>query len=365
MHTQFEENANPADILMDILSGKGVNPVRPFSAADLVREWECSGSKWSAETKTGDSGVETDGKVAEAARPLGPEDLGQLVSGRGAPWVLQAALCHNRYLLQQYRRVSALALEVGVASLAGGLMGIAVQSADGELYKGILVSPYELLSPSTLQWLMPQLTLLIGMACGLAGAPAGVKVFGEEKPIYWREAAAGHNRLAYYIGKTLSTLYRSLLAALHFAAIFTWLAAPASDFALIFGVVSMLFFCVYGLAAIVSMLVRRENAALLAVVACLFAAVICGYGPTITNARQWKVSFVWDISFNRWAAEAFVTRELEVYSSIYKLSATADEFGYALDGNVARPLGYMCLLGVAFRAVAFVLMVVLDRDMQR
>lgn len=37
------------------------------------------------------------------------------------------------------------------------------------------------------------------MAIAIAGAPAGVLVFGEEKVVYWREAACGHNRLGIYL----------------------------------------------------------------------------------------------------------------------------------------------------------------------
>jgi ABC-2 type transporter len=46
--------------------------------------------------------------------------------------------------------------------------------------------------------------MLMGMAVGLAGSPAGVKTFGEEKLVYYREAAAGHSRIAYYVGKVIS-----------------------------------------------------------------------------------------------------------------------------------------------------------------
>ena len=71
-------------------------------------------------------------------------------------------------------------------------MGMAVSSGTKEIFRGVVVSPYTLLSSSPLLWLLPQLGLLIGIAVGLAGAPAAVKVFGEELAIYWREAASGY-----------------------------------------------------------------------------------------------------------------------------------------------------------------------------
>ncbi|KAI9349485.1 hypothetical protein DFJ73DRAFT_659752 [Zopfochytrium polystomum] len=362
----FDPRANPADILMDILSDKGVNLSRHYTPSDLIAHWASTGKAWVASVTTTGGGT---GPVADAAAAADevsttPEDLVRIAAGRGASFVRQAVLCHNRYMVQQYRRSVALGLEIGVASLAGGLMGIAIADVNGELYKGILVSPYELISASTLEWLVPQIGLLVGIACGLAGAPAGVKVFGEERSVYWREAASGHNKLAYYLGKTVSTTYRFVITALHFAAIFVWLATPASSFGFLFVQILLLFYCVYGLSAIVSMLVRREDAALLAVVTCLFAAVFCGYGPTIKNARSWGLEFVWVLSFNRWSTEAMFSQELSVYDGVYNTSMTADHYGYTL-GHEGLNFAFMLLLGNVFRFAAFWCMVLLHRDKQK
>lgn len=53
------------------------------------------------------------------------------------------------------------------------LTGIAVLGGAGELYQGILVEPYTLISPSPAEMVVPLLGLLIGLSVGLAGAPAG------------------------------------------------------------------------------------------------------------------------------------------------------------------------------------------------
>jgi hypothetical protein len=106
----------------------------------------------------------------------------------------------------------------------------------------------------------------------LAGSPAGVLTFGEEKLIYYREAAAGHNALAYYLGKTAATLYRIVVGSLHFSGVFVLLARPTSSFATLFVIILGMFFCVYGLAAVVSMLVKREQAALLSVITTLIVS---------------------------------------------------------------------------------------------
>ena len=50
--------------------------------------------------------------------------------------------------------------------------------------------------------------------------------------------------------------------------------------------------------------VRRENGTLLAVVVSLFAAVFCGTGPSLKQASDWNVEWIWRMSFNCYAAEA-------------------------------------------------------------
>lgn len=80
-------------------------------------------------------------------------------------------------------------------------MGLATGSGANEMYQGVLISPFSLLSSTPIEWEVPLYGLLFGLAIGLAGGPAGVKTFGEERVVFFREAAAGHNRFSYYIGK--------------------------------------------------------------------------------------------------------------------------------------------------------------------
>ena len=53
-----------------------------------------------------------------------------------------------------------------------------------------------------------QVGMVMMMAIGLSGSAAAVKTFSEERPVFWREASAGHGRLAYFLGNTWATLYR-------------------------------------------------------------------------------------------------------------------------------------------------------------
>jgi len=282
---------------------------------------------------------------------------------RGRNMFLQAVLCHNRSMVQQYRLVGAFVLEVGVAVLAGTIMGAAA-AGGGEKFQGILISPFTLLSPSPLIFFVPMISMLMGMAVGLAGSPAGVKTFGEERLVFFREAAAGHNRVGYYIGKMVSMFYREIVAALHFSMIYHVLCRPLIPYSHLFLVVFLLWFCVYGLAAVVSMFVKRENASLLAVVACLFAGVFNGFGPNLQNARSWGLLWFWDISYGRWLSEALFTEEVYPFRDVYDVQVSADFYGYKLN-NFGLNCVYGFLIGCALHTGGLLSMLFTKRQRQR
>lgn len=284
---------------------------------------------------------------------------------RGAPSFSQLINSHNRYILQQYRRYNSFVLELGVATVSGLLMGLAVSGYDGNLYQGLLIYPFTLLSPAPIELVIPILSLIIGCAIGLSAAPAAVKTFSEEKEIYYREASAGHRAWAYYIGKNIASTYRFVIAALHFTSFFHFFASPNMEFGKMYLIHLFVFFCVYGVSYTVSMLVRRENASMSAVCLMVIFAVLCGGGPSITDMR--KIGLVWilDISYARWAAEAWYSYELLIFDGVYEIrNISAAIFGYSLQ-RYFFDIFMLFVIGMAWRIIGFVLLIGLNRQKQR
>ena len=227
---------------------------------------------------------------------------------------------------------------------------------------------------------------LIGIAIALSAAPSGVKIFGEEQPVFWREAAAGHSSLAYFLGKNLSTLYRLTLCSAHFASIYILLARPTFSYEWQYGLLFCQFFCIYGVSSVVSSFVRRENASLLAVIFGMFMAVFNGYSPTLADANAGGYSFLYWILANRWSAEAqcklFLCYKkpsinqqfffqylldglaLKSYKNVYDMEVSLIYFGYEL--NVEWRNAYiLVLLGIIYRAIAYIGMICMNRSKQR
>jgi ABC-type multidrug transport system permease subunit len=134
--------------------------------------------------------------------------------------------------------------------------------------------------------------MFLMMASGLSGGPSGVKAFGEDRLVYWRESAAGHSRFAYFIGVATAQFYRIALNALHFTMLFHVLAAPTIGFGSMYGVLVCVFYAIYGLAIIISMILPIEDASLAAVIATLFAAVFGGYLQSLPTGLK-KISYAY------------------------------------------------------------------------
>ncbi|KAJ3119093.1 hypothetical protein HDU96_000008 [Phlyctochytrium bullatum] len=368
MGVRFDPQSNPADLLMDILSGRGAMTTDEIVAAWERRNGGSSETNTDSQPPVPSSSSHTSSLTADAAAPT-PSDAEALATmrriskHRGASFGTQTVAAFGRSITQQSRFLSALLLEFFVALFAGFIMGFAT-SVSIEPFHGVQKVPYQRLSGSPNEWFLGLYGMLVGIAIALSGGPAGVKVFGEEKTVYWREVAAGHNAVAYYLGKTFSVIPRLALSSAHFAALYYLLARPVFSVGLQYALLFLNFFGIYGMSVIVSMLVRRENAPLLAVIIGLFSAVFCGYGPSLTDATESGYVFVYNIGVNRWAAEVQFAMSVDRYEGIYNVDWSGEVFGYSR-GQTVRNLTVMAALGVAYRVVGFVLMVALNRDKQR
>jgi energy-coupling factor transporter ATP-binding protein EcfA2 len=272
----FLPNLNPADVMMDILSGRGSRfsseenggGVRGASGGsssftsvnDLVRIWEETGMAkvlfWQESSgiisyplsSTTQSNTPSRSTMASDITSMGasttsyynfrglkkdptkllmqhgamytshnhtpytqsimhPQDLKtltELAEERGAPPYLQIYHSHNRSLTQQFRNLSSILLELIVSTLAGSIMGICGTTRDqfqlqGEMYHGILVDPYTPLSSTPNEWFLGLYATLMAVAVTASGGPAGCRIFGEERGVYWREASSGHSKVAYFV----------------------------------------------------------------------------------------------------------------------------------------------------------------------
>lgn len=274
---------------------------------------------------------------------------------RGASRLYQTYLCLHRALLQQHREPPSLFwAEIALACLPGLLLGLSVRSRNGELFHGLYHEPLAILSPALDLASTPQLSLLAGVAMGLLAAAPGVRVFSEEILFQRREAAAGHSQGAYFAAKVLATLPRMGLACLHFTVVLLFLARlVAVPWKVAFAAHLAYFWCVYGVAAVVAMVVRREDAPLLATMVSLVLGIVCGAAPSLAKVAEWRLLWLWRASPAVWLTELYFGELVRPYGYLYQTELAARVMGLGLSAT-ARNLAVLVALGFGYRLVAFV-----------
>jgi ABC-type multidrug transport system ATPase subunit len=339
----FPQRANPADTLIDITTGDGARYAHGAGKRDtgvsyLINEWKQRG-QYSVYGKHLSVGL--DGAMAKRARRVSNQslnstveqenDLHRTMKARGATWSAQVYHCWKRAITQQVRNSTSFFFEIGVGGLAGLIIGLSAFAAKGHLFQGLYHPPFTILSSAVDYQSTSQIGLLGGMAIGLAASAPGFWVFGEEKQQYNRSTASGHSRSAYYVGKVISTLPRIALSSLHFSVFLGILATPLMSFGEMYLANLCYFWCIYGLASVVAMLVKREDGPLLAVLASLVIGILGGVAPPLSKVKTWHMEWFWRMSPGVWYTEAYVTQNFTPLGYLYDLSVAAQSVGYKLN----------------------------------
>jgi hypothetical protein len=216
-------------------------------------------------------------------------------------------------MTQQVRNSTSFFFEIAVGAIAGIIIGLSAYTSQGHLFQGIYKPPFTILSSAVDYSSTPQLGLLAALAIGLAAS------------------ASGHSRSAYYVGKLLSTLLRIGLSSLHFTVFLGILAVPLISFQMMYLANLLYFWCVYGLASVVSMVVKREDGPLIAVLCSLILGILGGVAPPLSTVKTWHLEWLWRLSPGVWYTEAYFTKNLTPLDYLYELDLAAETIGYTLD----------------------------------
>lgn len=368
----FPPYANPGDVITDIITGNGrmYKAEGSTSTEWLVAHWAWSQTKSNDSdhspeipSESGDRGPFKSSSLMTLSRKatssyrhhqsLNDPAILEALNKRGASHLKQTWLCLCRALLQQWRHKGSFCFEMILASLSGFLLGLSQNSKNGVLFHGLYKGSFSIISPAVDMTSAPQMSLLLGVAIGLISAAPGVRVFSEEILLHRREAEAGHSRPAYFTAKVLAALPRMLAACLHFSVLVLFLARLSVPWGVAFAANLAYFWCIYGVAALVSMLARREDAPLLATMASLILGILCGAAPSLAQVGRWHLAWLWRMSPGVWLTELYFGEVVRPSAYLYQVDVAADLTGFSLDAT-ARNLGVMMAIGVAYRLLAFI-----------
>ncbi|OKL59300.1 hypothetical protein UA08_05039 [Talaromyces atroroseus] len=352
----FPDYSNHGDVITDIITGNGrdYKSKGDISKEALIEHWSHYRIKLGL-------GSNTD---RHTLTPLGNSAMHDALRNRGAPRVKQVWLCLSRAMLQQYRTKAAYCAEMCLAALAGFLLGLAQNTKKGILFTGTYNGPYSILSLATDIDSAPELALLIAIAIGLVAAAPGVKAFSEEMLLQRREAEAGHSRIAYFIAKVLSLIPRMILGCLHFSVPLLLLSVPIINWGIAFLTNLLYFYCIYGLASVVSAIARREDAPLFATMVSLIVGILSGASPSLAKVKHWHMEWAWRTSPGVWLAEIYFGRLVTPSAHLYDVDLASQLTGFHLHW-LWRNMAVLLLIGTIYRVVAFFGMVLVAQRPRR
>ena len=171
----FPQRANPADTLMDIITGDGAQYVMGSEKRDsgvqfLIDEWKRNGqyqvhSKHLSALSLGSQNTRSSRRISTQSLNSTAEqenELHRTMKARGASWPAQVYYCWKRAMTQQVRNSTSFFFEIGVGGLAGLIIGLSAFAAKGHLFQGLYHPPFTMLSSAVDYQGTPQLGLLGG-----------------------------------------------------------------------------------------------------------------------------------------------------------------------------------------------------------
>ena len=360
----FPPHSNLGDIVTDIITGNGraYKKSGEVSKEALVSHWaNCRESiVLAAEQHSAAGGRERSPSSARMSHlslvstlmPKMDPPVHRLLKTRGATRPKQGWLCLRRAFVQQYRTKSMFWFEMGLASLAGFLIGLAFNSKKGINFIGFYKPPFAALSIATDMTSAPQLALLVAIGIGLVSAAPGVRVFSEEMLLHRREAEAGHSRLAYFLAKILAAVPRMALACFHFTTFMMLLATPVMPWGIAFIANLAYVYCIYGLSHTISMLTKREDSPLFATMISLIVGVLSGASPPLASVRDWGVEWLWRASPGTWLTEIYFSQLIKPFSYLYDVELASQLVGFRLDW-LWRNILILFAIGTIYRVLAY------------
>ncbi len=199
--------------------------------------------------------------------------------------------------------------------------------------------------------LLGQSAYWLGVSIGVIASPPGVVIFGGHELVHFhKEAQAGHSRLAYFLAKTLATLPRVLLSALHFSGIYYFLVHMLGGFEVVYAAVATTFLCVYSVAQLISILLPAYNTALIAVIFCMALASVSGQDPSLSSLGNLKPAL--DIFYARWVADSLWANEVRKWTHLFDVPRAIENTGYNLE-SPWRKLGYAVAIATVTRVFVF------------
>jgi len=205
-------------------------------------------------------------------------------------------------------------------------------------------------------------TMIVGAVASVAAVPT----FGNNRPVYWREASSGTSALAFFTAKCLLDIVMIVLYSFMFLSFFMLVTTVPGGFLKWFTITFTLEWAAYGIGYFVSSVIPLNRALIVAAVVGVALAVTSGQSPTVPQVRDYygPLRIIWDCSYNRWSGEAMAIIVVDdARKAGYRVDMALEQLGF-VPSNLPLCFGIPVLLGLSWRLMAYLGMRFTNRDKQ-
>ena len=196
---------------------------------------------------------------------------------------LQGQLFFWRGLSQTIRPPSKLLIDYTLISIMGLLIGMVFKNTDIQK--------------------LPASNNFTSMAVGFTTIQSSLRLFGGERVVFWREAASGASRTAYFLGKNLSDIPRLVLVPAMYLSLFLGFSGVHEHNTARYLSLLMAVWATSGLGYVASTLFSPRNAQLGGVSLTLVCCLLSGFFPTYPESSPIMRTII-SCSYARWLNEA-------------------------------------------------------------
>ncbi|XP_065051308.1 uncharacterized protein LOC135680985 [Rhopilema esculentum] len=331
------EHANPADFYMDVIGGA--------TGGNFSHDPEKLPHYW---IEKRDSFGATSVKVAMAGSC---GDCGKefRISDRPEPNMFSQFFSFLiREFILQFRQIKTVLLDTFLVLLAGGVLG--------SLYREVKLNQFL------------TMTTMSGMGIGLVACIPALRVFGQLRPVFWREASVGINRFSYFMAGNVSQLPQIALMPIIYLSLQYTFTAPRGYLNDHYLVSLAAWFGVSGFGYLISCVFNPRNAQMATVLFILVSSLLSGSSPTLCKMNDLKVigPAFYSLSYARWYVEALFEAEVKHYAAVHQNDIDYFAFNrdYALDKYWVC-VGVLFGYGFVTRIIAFLCLIFMNRGKQQ
>ena len=294
------KNMNPADYLMDVLSGtiKSTNNVHNIQP-NLALEWTEKQIKQTKQTKEKHVHVSNSSDLYESeyAMVQNPNfkqgcKNSEYRQRKRAMFHSQVWLITKRAFTIMSRQKLTVFTDIIMFALIGYVVALCINTAD-------IIE-------------VPKSVFLISFASSFCAATVSLRLFGDDKIVFWRYAAVGINKFAYYFGMNVATIPWMFIQPVIFLLFFWPIAMPRGKLIPYYICLFVNMLNAQALGQLVSVLVDSTKATLLTVALVMMATFVSGFVIPLSELGS-NVKMLSSLSFSRWFQEALYNEEINVY----------------------------------------------------